>query len=203
MPDPGDAHLLTVVEGGEEELQLGVLHGGGRQHVHPQRCHAPLHTLAHVPDRALAGPPQGEVLGEAGLGIAEVAAPEESFVPQPRPSMAFPGPPAWQSAHALPMGPFLLQRLPAPSARSTAGLFVGSRLSPKPTGLTRVSGFRAGSCSGSTGPFRGFRNATMWTSSSGLKTPVVPHGGIDVLGEKFRESYTWAKMKSSGRFRSP
>src|SRR5215468_7713843 len=47
------------------------------------------------------------------------------------PCMDFSAPSLWQSAHALPAGPFLVHRASACSAASTAGLLVGSRLSPK------------------------------------------------------------------------
>src|SRR5512144_898559 len=49
VPDAGHAHRLALVERGEEELELGVLHGIGGQHVHAERRHAPLHALSHVP----------------------------------------------------------------------------------------------------------------------------------------------------------
>ena len=68
------------------------------------------------------------------------------------PFMARATPPSWQSAQALPDGPFAAHRASALSARSTAGLFVGSRLSPNPAGLRRVNGLRSGSFSGGTGP---------------------------------------------------
>ena len=67
------------------------------------------------------------------------------------------GPPGWQSAHARPAGPFCSHGAWASSARSTAGLFVGSRLSPNPTGFLRVSGFRSGSVSGGSGPLSVWR----------------------------------------------
>src|SRR3990172_10752707 len=117
--------------------------------------------------------------------------------------MDFSGPPAWQSAQAFPAGPFLLHTAIALSARRTAGLFVGSRLSPKPTGLARVLGFRFGSFSGGTGPFKAWRNATTWATSSGVKTPVAPHGGITVFGKNARASYAAVKTNSSGSPRSP
>src|SRR3990167_4911628 len=97
--------------------------------------------------------------------------------------MALAAPPAWQSAQALPDEPFRAQRASALSARDTAGLLVGSRLSPKPMGLGRVLGSRSPALSGGSGPFRVLRKATAWTISSGLSTPPVPHGGMVVLGK--------------------
>src|SRR5262245_21944839 len=55
MADARDAEALPLVEGGQVELELGVLHGVGRQHVGPERRHAPLHPLAQIPDVGLAG----------------------------------------------------------------------------------------------------------------------------------------------------
>src|SRR5574341_408301 len=104
------------------------------------------------------------------------------------PFIALPAPPGWQSAHALPAGPFWAQSPSAPSARSTPGLLVGSRLSPKPTGFFRVNGLRSGSFSEGTGPLRVCKYATRCTISSGLRTPVVPHGGIEVFGKTARGS---------------
>src|SRR5437867_7739715 len=49
MANARDVERLAVVELGEVELELGVLDGVGGQHVHPQRRHAPLEALAHVP----------------------------------------------------------------------------------------------------------------------------------------------------------
>src|SRR5215470_1722676 len=46
------------------------------------------------------------------------------------PFMAFSGPPAWQSAHALPAGPFADHTGRALSVNITAGFVAGSRLSP-------------------------------------------------------------------------
>src|SRR5215470_4323026 len=93
------------------------------------------------------------------------------------PFIACNGPPGWHSAQDLPDGAFLDQRASADSARITAGLLVGSRLSPKPVGFGRVSGLRSGLLSGGSGPFCVCRNATTWTMSSGVNTPAAPHGG--------------------------
>src|SRR5215813_7739295 len=46
MPDAVHAQRLAVVEGREIELQLGILDGVGREHVHPEWSHAPLQALA-------------------------------------------------------------------------------------------------------------------------------------------------------------
>ncbi|HAM59564.1 MAG TPA: hypothetical protein DCQ64_30800 [Candidatus Rokubacteria bacterium] len=103
--------------------------------------------------------------------------------------MALAGPPAWQSAQALaPAGPFFAQSASAASARPTAGLLVGSRLSPKPGGLGLVLGSRSRSFSGGAGPFSVLRKATRWTISSGASTPPVPQGGMVVLGKTWRGS---------------
>src|SRR5439155_23645148 len=47
------------------------------------------------------------------------------------PFMAFSRPPSWQSAHALPEGPFADHTARPVSARRIAGLLAGSRLSPQ------------------------------------------------------------------------
>src|SRR5258707_57014 len=49
MPDAGGVQRLADIEGREEELELGVFDGVGGQHVGPERRHAPLESLAHVP----------------------------------------------------------------------------------------------------------------------------------------------------------
>src|SRR3989454_5954166 len=73
------------------------------------------------------------------------------------PRIARATPPSWQSAQARPVGPRAVHRASALSARSTAGLFVGSRVSPKPTGFRRVKGLRSGSFSGGSGPLSVWR----------------------------------------------
>src|SRR5690242_4809179 len=97
-------------------------------------------------------------------------------------------PPAWQVAQALPDGPGSAHRAEASSARSTAGLLVGSRLSPNPTGLWRVSGFRSGLVSAGSGPRWVLRNATRSTISSGVNTEAAPHGGMALEGASGRGS---------------
>src|SRR2546426_10126311 len=73
------------------------------------------------------------------------------------PRIARATPPSWQSAHAFAIGPGAVHSASAPSVRSTAGLLVGSRLSPNPTGFRRVNGLRSGSFSGGTGPLSVWR----------------------------------------------
>src|SRR5215472_16182086 len=81
MTNAGDGEGLAVVEGGEEELELGVLHGIRGQHVGPQGRHAPLHALAQVPHLALARAPGGKVSGEPGRHVTQEAATEELACP--------------------------------------------------------------------------------------------------------------------------
>src|SRR5262245_22580213 len=75
--DAGHADGLALIERRQVELELGVLHGVGGEHVHAERGHAPLHPLAHVPHVALAGAPRREVAREPGLDVGEQAPAEE------------------------------------------------------------------------------------------------------------------------------
>src|SRR5262245_28515866 len=77
MTNAGHAHGLAVVELGQVELELGVLHGIGGQHVHAERRHTPLEAPAQVPRIVHAGPPGGKVSGQTGGDVGEKPAAEE------------------------------------------------------------------------------------------------------------------------------
>src|SRR5207248_2830578 len=161
MTDAGHGEGPAVVEGRQVELELRVLDRVGGEHVRPEGRHAPLEALAQVPDLAPVGAPRrevarepdarvreespaeesvGAVLGRVAIGARVVAltdAPVEARLPaQDRPAR---------------------QGASASSASNTAGLFVGSRLSPKPTGFWRVAGLRSGSRSAGAGPLSVWR----------------------------------------------
>src|SRR5207302_4105098 len=68
---------LADVEGREEELELGVLDGVGGQHVGPERRHAPLESLAHVPDLVAVGAPRRKMPRQPVGDVDQPAAPEE------------------------------------------------------------------------------------------------------------------------------
>src|SRR2546425_465834 len=65
MTNTRSVDRLADVERRQVELELRVLHGVGGQHVGPERRHAPLHPLAHVPDVVLARAPRRKVPREA------------------------------------------------------------------------------------------------------------------------------------------
>src|SRR2546425_971285 len=156
VSNPGDAQGLARVERREVELELRVFDGIRGEHVRAEWRHAPLEALAEIPHLALARAPRREVTREPVGDVGEQPAAEELVRPtvgRVAPDrIAGAGPPAWQSAQARPAGPFSPHHPWASSARRMAGLFVGSRLSPKPTGFFRVNGFRSASVSGGRGP---------------------------------------------------
>src|SRR6266850_2460028 len=77
MPYSRGVDRLADVEAREEELELGVLDGVGGQHVRPQRRHAPLEALAHVPDLVAVRAPRREVARHALGDVGEPPAAEE------------------------------------------------------------------------------------------------------------------------------
>ena len=62
-------------------------------------------------------------------------------------------PPAWQSAHALPDGPFSAQRSSAPSARTHRRIVRRVEIVAEADRPRRVAGLRSGFFSGGSGPF--------------------------------------------------
>src|SRR5947207_6044748 len=77
MTDPGSGDRLADVEGREEELELGVLDGVGGQHVGPERRHAPLEALAHVPDLVAVGAKRRKMPRQPLGDVGQPAAAEE------------------------------------------------------------------------------------------------------------------------------
>src|SRR5258708_17156380 len=77
MPDAGGVQRLADVEGREEELELGVFDGVGGQHVGPERRHAPLESLAHVPDLVAVRAPRRKMPRQPLGDVGQPAAPEE------------------------------------------------------------------------------------------------------------------------------
>src|SRR5207245_703140 len=154
---------LARVERREVELELRVFDGIRGEHVRAEWRHAPLEAPAEVPHLALARAPRREVTREPVGDVGEQPAAEELV----RPTVGRVAVGARMVALAdlpierrlpardrgpRPAGPCSPRRPWASSARRIAGLFVGSRLSPKPTGFFRVNGFRSASVSGGRGP---------------------------------------------------
>src|SRR5215468_2904311 len=77
VTNAGDAQWLADVERGQIELELRVLDGIGGQHVAPQRGHAPLHPLAHVPGFAAVRAPCRKMAGEAIVDVGQEASAQE------------------------------------------------------------------------------------------------------------------------------
>src|SRR5262249_41295289 len=67
MPDPRHVELQAVALRGQEQLEVAVFLGIGRQLVRPDGHLTPLKALADVPDRLLAGAPGGEMVELAAL----------------------------------------------------------------------------------------------------------------------------------------
>src|SRR5262245_20684740 len=77
VTDAGDADRLPLIERRQVELELGVFHRVGREHIDAEWRHAPLHALAHVPDVTLARSPGRKVTGEPPLDVGEKTAAEK------------------------------------------------------------------------------------------------------------------------------